>query len=1096
MRQWIAKYKSLSRIKKILFWSVSCFIAYLIIGFLIVPPIAKNIATKKLSEITGRDVILEKIRINPLILKLTVLGFSIKEKDPNIDFVSFSEFDVNLQASSLFRLAPVIKEVKLQTPFFRGVRHKDGSLNFTDIIEKNKAEAVPEEVEEDAEPFQFAIYNIEILDGQGEIVDETVDKTHRVSGLSLGIPFISNLEKQIDIFVQPYFKAKFNDTPVSLTGQTKPFHDTLETSLNIDLTKIDLPYYFAYVPMKTNIKLVSGSLDLKGQIYFLQKTNEPPTAASEGELTVNSLGIEDVEGNPILDLPKFYVKWGRSQVIKRDIHVEKIEINHPEVGITHREDSTVNLFSLVPAEAGKTSESAPTPDEAAAPEDFSFKLDDFKISEARVYLRDFYKAAGDKKPETSDIFNLAEFTIKDILLESNQHTVTVGEILTRGGDLTVRRQPSDEFNFQSVMPASGKEEENKPETAVSTGDASDNASPWTATLKTLSVDQFNVFGENLASKTEGNISINDIRVTGENISTQEESKGNVVLACKVNEKALVDIKTQVQLTPVAVSADMAVADINLPWLQPFIKDKLNLIIKNGRFAVNGNVAAALDEDANPDVSFKGDVVVDSLMVYDAAGKDKLVELEEFAVEKIDAGYPEIYANMAAIRLDKFNSRIIRKKDGSINLADIAVADEEKEQSAGDLEQGDDGSGAKAAEDILVTIGEFTIKDSEVDFIDRSLSPYFETALADMQVKIKGLSSKKDQRADVDISAKVDGHAPLKVSGKLNPLSRDIFADLDFDFKNMELSPVSPYSGKYVGNKIRKGKLSFDLAYLIEGSNLDASNKIFIDQIELGEKVDSPDATSLPVGLGIALLKDPSGRINLNIPVQGDLDDPEFSVGGTIVKVIVNLLVKAATSPFALLGSMFGGGEDINLVHFDPGMAILKDTENEKLDTVITAFTQRPALNLEIRGYTDLETDKKALVGVHFEQMLAAEKIKKTGQKDEDEAALEQVDLTPEEYEKYLEKVYKAVKKKLKKTDDFEEPDDVTAAFMEETVKSQIKITDEDLKLLASQRSLAVKDYLMGPEKIIAERIFLVEPDTLEPESAEGGVKSRAELGIQ
>ena len=144
----------------------------------------------------------------------------------------------------------------------------------------------------------------------------------------------------------------------------------------------------------------------------------------------------------------------------------------------------------------------------------------------------------------------------------------------------------------------------------------------------------------------------------------------------------------------------------------------------------------------------------------------------------------------------------------------------------------------------------------------------------------------------------------------------------------------------------------------------------------------------------------------------------------------------------------------------------------------------------------MEADRKALVNARFDEMLAAEKIKKTGQKDEDEVTPDQVGLTPEEYEKYLKNVYENMKNALKKSNGFEEPADVTAAFMKETVKNQIKITDEDLKLLASQRSLAVKDYLTGPEKIATERIFLVEPDILEPASGEGGTKSRVELGIQ
>ena len=1092
MKQWVTKYKHLPRFQKILFWLLVCFLTYVTMGFFLVPPIAKHIAAKKLTEILDRNVSIEKVKLNPLILKLSVLGFSIQEKDEDTDFVSFSRFDVNLQISSVFRLAPVIKEVKLDTPYFKGIRHTDGSFNFTDIIEKNRPKEMPEKDVSRPEPFQFAVYNIEVLNGNAEIIDESVGKTHRISGLSLGIPFISNLDKQIDVFVQPYFNANFNETPIVLTGQTKPFHDTLETSINIDLKEIDMPYYFAYLPVKTNLDITSGNLDLQVGFYFYQKANEKPSVIAEGALRLKNLTIADRQGNPILNLPEFYTKLGRSHLVEGDIHVEKITVTHPEIGITRRQDRTVNLYSLVPVQSQQENGTIKSSAEQTQPMAISFKLDEFSISQARLYLMDFYKSPDNQKPDASDILQLTDVTLKNLIVTSDEQSVTLEDARIHGGDLTVRRQPSDEFNFQCLALES---EVKNPETTntVKASAAVEKSDSWTITLKTFGVDQFNVFGKDLAGKTEGDMTLNDIHIAGENISTKQEHKGNVNLSFKVNEKATVDIKSHVQATPALVTADMDVKDIMISWAQPFIKDKLNLIIKDGKLAATSRISASMPEGSDPDISYKGDATISNLMVYDKSGKEKIIQFEKLSCEKIDAGYPKMYANLAAVRFKNLETNIIRKPDGNLNITDIVPAGEKAHKTVQDTGQDEKDSDRGTTEDMLINVAEFSMENGRVNFIDRSLSPYFETALEQIQVKIKGLSSKRDQRADLDFSAKIDGHAPLKITGQLNPLSKDVFADLDLKFNNMELSPASPYSGKYVGNKIRKGKLSFDLAYLIQGTKLDASNQIFIDQIELGEKVKSPDATNLPVGLGIALLKDPSGRINLDIPVQGDLADPEFSLGGTIMKVIVNLLVKAATSPFALLGSMFGGGEDINLVYFDPGVDLLQDTENEKLNTIITAFSQRPALNLEIKGYSDMKSDRSELLSAQFNQLVAAEKIQK---KDNEEVDTAQIELTPEEYEKYLKKVYKKAKKELKKSGEFEEPDDVTQQFMEETIKNQIQITDDDLKLLAAQRALAVKDYLMASEKIGAERIFIVEPDSLEPASGEGEVKSRVELGIK
>ena len=166
-------------------------------------------------------------------------------------------------------------------------------------------------------------------------------------------------------------------------------------------------------------------------------------------------------------------------------------------------------------------------------------------------------------------------------------------------------------------------------------------------------------------------------------------------------------------------------------------------------------------------------------------------------------------------------------------------------------------------------------------------------------RVTGLSSEETKMADVEMRGKLDNYAPLEITGKVNPLRDDLFLDLTISFKDMDLSPLTPYSGRYLGYVIEKGKLALNLHYLIEKKKLDSQNKILLDQFTLGNQVDSPDATKLPVRLAIALLKNRRGEIDLDIPVSGQIDDPKFSIGRIIIKILLNLLVKAATSPFAL-----------------------------------------------------------------------------------------------------------------------------------------------------------------------------------------------------
>ncbi len=216
---------------------------------------------------------------------------------------------------------------------------------------------------------------------------------------------------------------------------------------------------------------------------------------------------------------------------------------------------------------------------------------------------------------------------------------------------------------------------------------------------------------------------------------------------------------------------------------------------------------------------------------------------------------------------------------------------------------------------------------------------------------------------------------MQVVGKLNPLAAKSFLDIKAEVKGVDLVAFSPYSGKYAGYNIEKGKLSLNVAYKLENKQLTAENQLFIDQLTFGDKVESPDATQLPVNLAIALLKNNRGEIDLNLPISGSLDDPEFSIGGLVIKVIVNLFVKAVTSPFALLGSMFGGGEELSNIEFGPGRATFDDDAAKRLESLAKALNERDSLKLEITGRADPETDKEGIKRVAIERAVKAEKLK-------------------------------------------------------------------------------------------------------------------------
>jgi hypothetical protein len=320
-------------------------------------------------------------------------------------------------------------------------------------------------------------------------------------------------------------------------------------------------------------------------------------------------------------------------------------------------------------------------------------------------------------------------------------------------------------------------------------------------------------------------------------------------------------------------------------------------------------------------------------------------------------------------------------------------------------------------------------------------------------------------------------------------------DIKARMKDLDLSPATPYSGTFAGYSIEKGKLSFDLKYLIVKRKLESQNNIFIDQFTFGDKVESPKATKLPVKLAVALLKDRKGEIKLDLPVTGSLDDPKFSIWGIILKILINLISKAATSPFSLLGAVFGGGEELSFVEFDFGSTTITEPNVKKLDTIVKALHDRPSLKMDIEGHVDMERDRDGFKQYLVNRKVKAQKLKEMVKKGQPVVPVDDIKIEPPEYEKYLKMAYKEEK--------FPKPKnvigmakDLPAPEMEKLMLTYIEVKEGDLRTLASQRAMKVKDAILKSGRVEPERVFLLEPKSLAPEKKEKVKDSRVDFKLK
>src|SRR3954470_8363460 len=325
-----------------------------------------------------------------------------------------------------------------------------------------------------------------------------------------------------------------------------------------------------------------------------------------------------------------------------------------------------------------------------------------------------------------------------------------------------------------------------------------------------------------------------------------------------------------------------------------------------------------------------------------ADRTPLVAVERLTVDLGGLDLLRRRAVVTSLRIDAPEFDLVREKDGSLNLSAVLAPSAAPPKKA-------------SGPPFLFTVEQIALSGGRVRFVDRMPEKPVTLALNEFSLYVDGLGNASEKSADVKLRSRF-GSAPLEMSGKLALLADGVAFDLKASAQDIELTPLSSYSVMYAGYGITKGKLSLKQAYRVENRKLTAENNVYLDQFTFGEKIDSPTATTLPVALALAMLKDRNGVIDLNVPISGSLDDPQFDIRGVIATAFKSPLDQAVSSPFALLGSQFGGGEDLAYLEFAPGSAALDAGSEAKLKTLATALGERPGLKLEVSGRVDPAID--------------------------------------------------------------------------------------------------------------------------------------------
>jgi hypothetical protein len=543
-----------------------------------------------------------------------------------------------------------------------------------------------------------------------------------------------------------------------------------------------------------------------------------------------------------------------------------------------------------------------------------------------------------KESDQSQVLTLANGTISGLAADYPALTMAIDSVSLSGGDLKAILLADGNIDLldlvQPTILPSGE--------PGAVADTSDLTLSYSVDQVDLTAFSLQLVDQRLPDPTI--LAIEDLQSSLKNIRSEANAAMAVKFQATLHSGGSLSAEGTATLSPMGAEMDLDVAAMDLKAGNPYLAHFSNTRLENGLFNLQGN--ASLTMGNKMETGFRGAIWIDALHLVERSTGDDLARLTKLSVSGIEYSSEPAGLKIGDISLVDPRTVVQVAEDGTTNLSraflskEVARQPEEPSRTATGLQL-----------PFPIEIGSLRIENAGAQLIDRSVSPPANLGIESLSGTVAGLSSEELARADLDLQGKLVGGTQLDISGEINPLIADRYSDVTVRFQDFNLTAVSPYVGKYAGYSLTKGKLSFDLEYQISHAELSGENILIIDQLTLGERVESEDAVNLPIPLAISLLQDQNGIIEIDVPVRGNLNDPEFGFGRVIGRALLNVLTKLITSPFSMLGGLIPGGADIDLsqVEFAAGSPEATTAVREKLDLLASALVERPTLKLEIIG---------------------------------------------------------------------------------------------------------------------------------------------------
>ena len=646
------------------------------------------------------------------------------------------------------------------------------------------------------------------------------------------------------------------------------------------------------------------------------------------------------------------------------------------------------------------------------------------------------------------VLSLEAFKVSDLALDVTNKAVQIGKVSLYSPKIYAVLDKKARMNFEDLIVAKQSKKAKK----------SKQSKPFSFLVKHFAIYNAKVDFQDKTVTPAAKQVVDRIYFHAYNIDAKKYSWLRYRLSSRINKQGKLFAQGQFRHTPLKEKGSLKLTTLPLQSLSPYVQKKAFLKVADGKLSLAAKTAYELAKKS-PDLRLEGSVWLEDFFLNDSRNALPVFSINDVNVSAFTFELNPNRLYVDRVDLKSFYIDALIDKNKEMNYAKLIKPSENNSTAETNTTQ------------FPVKIAKVNIVDGNAKFADLSIPLQFKTDIHDLNGAIYSISNDGNETSYVDIDGEVDAYGSTKLKGSINSANPKEFTDLNFNFQNIDLHALSGYSASFAGYEIAQGKLSLDLGYKIKNSELLGANNIVIQKIKLGKENSDANVTKLPLGFVIGLLEDSDGVIDIDMPVEGNVDAPDFKYGALVWKTFGKLIVRAVTSPFRFLGALMGlDGDTLSYVEFETGSSKITPTQREKIDNIAKMMRKKPKVVLELTPHYDIKQDRLALQ----KKKLITLVMQKSGisNEKEHESAMNVA---------MLEEIYKTAKEEAslaaleEKMHTQTQKANFHRAYLEALIQActdMQEVSQDELLALAQHRVLAIQKYLVHEKLIDTRRIVI------------------------